>query len=255
MAEQIGDIAQRLTTNTNRPKPKRQPPFEFWKSLYRDLKAARTPEETEAVWQRYASKRREETTKPNRRQRRGATLEPVAFRPLDRNQRSRIMFLAERLDAKTHEPRWHGGCLKRTALQVLRILLFHFHHVKTGRLDPSLQAIARKAGVARSTVVEALKRLVAAGIVEIIRRAHWISDYGRKRCVQWTNAYRLNVPTCFRQSDGDYSKPSKASETGNRRETTGADIKSPPPMPENVAAALARLGNAIADRAEAEIQR
>jgi hypothetical protein len=106
--------------------------------------------------------------------------------------------------------------------------------------------------VARSTVVEALKRLAAAGIVTIIQRARWIVSYGRKRCVQWTNAYLLNVPTVFRQTEGDYSKPAKPSESGSRRETTGADIKSPPPMPENVAAALARLGNAMAERFEAE---
>jgi DNA-binding transcriptional MocR family regulator len=139
------------------------------------------------------------------------------------------------------------------------VLLFHFHNVANGRCDPSLDTLAAAAGMARSTVVEALKRLEAAGILERIRRARWIRQAGRKRCVQWSNAYRLNVPTCYRHDEGDFAVPAltTASESGNRPPTTSAHNKKlggegyGEICPE-LQRALARLGNAIADKAEAE---
>ena len=65
------------------------------------------------------------------------------FRPLDRNQRAKILFLAEAMDRRTHKPGQHGGFLGRTGLAVLRALITRFHNVKTGRLDPSYEAIAK----------------------------------------------------------------------------------------------------------------
>src|SRR3954462_13267944 len=250
MVEQIAAAIERVINPTSRPQPERQPNLEFWKDLNEDLKAAKTPEEKDAVWKRYAEAKTD--FRPNRRQRRGSTLDPVKFRSLTREQRARLIFLAERMDANTREPGKHGGCLKRTGLQVLRILLFHFHNVASGRCDPSLDTIAKAAGMARSTVVEALKRLEAAGIIERIRRAQWVRQNGRKRCVQWSNAYLLNVPTCFRKEEGDYAISAKSSKSEKKPETTAADIKNQPPMHPDVAAALARLGNAMAARAERE---
>ena len=109
--------------------------------------------------------------------------------------------------------------------------------------------------MARATLVNALHRLEAAGIVTIIRRARWIWQNGRKRCVQGTNAYRLNVPTCFRKTEGDYSQPQNSSKSDSRRETTAEEPKSLPSMPDGVAAALARLGKAMAEREELENRR
>ncbi len=74
---------------------------------------------------------------------------------LDRNARARLLFQAEALDRRTHQPGRHGGMLKRTGLAVLKALLFGFHNIATGRCDPSLDALARMAGCARSTVAEA----------------------------------------------------------------------------------------------------
>ncbi len=253
MAERLDEIASRLGSQTGRQKLKHQPGSGFYRDLADALKQAKTPEEEEAIWQRFTNER--DGTKPNRRQRRGATLDPVKFRRLDRNQRCRIIYLAEQLDAHSHEPGKHGGCLKRTGLHALRILLFHFLNMQNGRCDPSIDAIAKACGMARSTVVAALQRLEDAGIIERIQRARWVRINGRKRCVQWSNAYRLNVPYGYRKSEGDYANSAKSTETGKRSETTGADKKSQPPMPENVAAALARLGNAMAKRAEMENER
>src|SRR5688572_32007163 len=85
---------------------------------------------------------------------------------IDRNARARLLFQAEALDRRTHQPGQHGGCLKRTGLAVLRALLFTFANVVTGRCDPGYDTLARAAGVARSTVAVALGRLEKAGILE-----------------------------------------------------------------------------------------
>jgi hypothetical protein len=100
-----------------------------------------------------------------------------------------------------------------------------------------------------------LGRSPGSGMLVLSPRARWIRQNGRKRCVQWSNAYLLNVPSCFRKDEGDFAISGKSSESGNRPPTTAADIKdikNPPPMPADLAASLARLGNAIAARAEME---
>ena len=104
---------------------------------------------------------------------------------IDRNVRARIMFRAEALDRRTHEPGQHGGVLKRTGLAVLKALLFGFHNVATGRCDPGYDALARMAGVARSTVAVALKRLEGAGLIIRTRRQVGV--------VRFTNAYAFKA--------------------------------------------------------------
>ena len=104
---------------------------------------------------------------------------------IDRNERARIMFRAEALDRRTHAPGQHGGVLKRTGLAVLKALLFGFHTAVPGRCDPGYDALARVAGVARSTVAVALARLEAAGLVGRTRR--------QAGAVRFTNAYAFTA--------------------------------------------------------------
>ena len=100
---------------------------------------------------------------------------------IDRNARARLMAHAEALDRRTRRPGQHGGVLKRTGLAVLKALLFGFANVITARCDPGYDALAKAAGVARSTVAVALRRLEAAGLLERVRR-----QIGLRR---FTNAY------------------------------------------------------------------
>jgi DNA-binding Lrp family transcriptional regulator len=249
MAEQIAAVIERVIDPATRPTPERQPSLVFWKDLNEDLKDAKTPEEKEAVWKRYADEK--SNIKPNRRQRRGSTLDPVKFRPLTREQRARLIFLAEQMDANTKERSKHGGCLKRTGLQVLRVLLFHYHNVHTGRCDPSYEAIAKAAGMSRSAVAEALNRLEAAGIITRIRRARWDRRNGRKCCVQWSNAYLLDLPKGYRKTEISWYEASKS---GKRTGTTAApkkkEVGNLRDIDPELQRALARLGNVIADREE-----
>ena|ERR1700735_1033036 len=92
------------------------------------------------------------------------------FRPIDRNDRWRVWGAAEALEKRTKQARKHGGVLGHTGLIVLRCLLFDFLNIGSGRLDPSYEAIAGKTNLARDTVIEAVKRLSIAGILELSRR-------------------------------------------------------------------------------------
>jgi len=179
--------------------------------------------------------------RPTRRQRRGSTLEPVRFRPLDRNQRARLVFLAERFDAATKEKGKHGGDLKRTGLAVLRALIFHFHNVHNGRCFPSYDAIAEASGVGRSTIGPALERLELAGIVTRTRRAKVARIGGRKRVVQDSNAYVFDLPKPFRMKEMNWYGSAKSSEAKFQAVTTAPIKETAPDLPESLALALARL--------------
>jgi hypothetical protein len=198
-----------------------------------------------------------------KRWRKGSTY-AADFRPLDRNQRAAILFLADQLDRKTHQPGRHGGMIGRTGLAVLRAMVTRFLDFKTGRLDPSIASIARAANVARSTAQDALDRLEAAGILERTRRIArvrmkvWNAAAGRHvtsdRVVQQTNAYRLNFAVPHRAEHGDLGAPllrGIASDTGSRSGTNNL-VNSIEPLAGLPAGALRdsleRLGKSLALR-------
>ena len=129
---------------------------------------------------------------------------------LDRNERARLIYFAEALDRRTHQPGRHGGVLKRTGLAVLKALLFGFHNLATGRCDPGYDALARMAGCARSTVAEALKRLEAAGLIRRVGRWRAVAANGGLVVVRASNAY------AFPAAGGAQKPP----ETGSRLQST-----------------------------------
>jgi hypothetical protein len=117
---------------------------------------------------------------------------PVRFAPLSRKAAARLWHAARRWDRDTRQPGRHGGIIGRTALAALYALLFDFLNHKTGRLDPSLDAIAAKAGCCRRAVVDALARLRDLGLLAWRRRCEETRDAeGRFRLRQRTNAYGL----------------------------------------------------------------
>jgi predicted transcriptional regulator len=78
----------------------------------------------------------------------------------------------------------HGGHLRHTGLRVLWALLYRGWG-RAGACDPSLGQVAEVARCARSTVILALGRLEAAGVLARLRRG--LVRGGR--FVQVTNAY------------------------------------------------------------------
>jgi hypothetical protein len=95
----------------------------------------------------------------------GSTTTPIRFAPMPKKAAVRLWHRARDFDRGTHQPGRHGGCVGHAALQVLHSLIFDFLNHRTGRLDPSYEAIAHKAGVCVRTVAAALKRLRELGIL------------------------------------------------------------------------------------------
>lgn len=203
---------------------------------------------------------------PNRRARRG-TERPRSghFRPMDRNAVARLLFSAEAYDRASHRAGLHGGALKRTGLAVLRAIANRFHNRVTGRCDPSLGAIARAAGVARSTAALALARLRAAGFLEWTRRGVTVSRRVRgiersSMFTQVTNAYRLAAsPPAMSDPGTSPVPPYRDSKSEGRPETRFPDFKRASGGREaggtkdalELEAALARLGAALQARVAA----
>ena len=92
----------------------------------------------------------------------GSTTRPSAF-AMPKKAAVRLWHRARDFDRGTHQPGRHGGAVGHTALQVLHALIFDFLNHRTGRLDPSYEAIARKAGVCVRAVATALARLRELG--------------------------------------------------------------------------------------------
>lgn len=115
--------------------------------------------------------------------------------PLDRNQRARILFLAEQIDRATKATGKRNGCLGYVGMNVLRCLLLRFHNASTGLCCPSYDTLQRVTGLCRQSIANALQRLVALGILGIVRRLARVEIAGTVRCQQGTNLYRFTMPT------------------------------------------------------------
>lgn len=101
---------------------------------------------------------------------------------MDRNEKARTIFRAERLERSSKQKGKRIGDLGQSGLQVLRALLFRFQTP-----CPSIKAIATHTGLAVDTVCNAIARLKAAGLIEVQRR--WRRTRLGPRVI--TNLYRV----------------------------------------------------------------
>src|SRR4051794_3365098 len=143
---------------------------------------------------------------------------------MDRAHAWRLLAHAEALERDTRCPGKHGGCLKRTGLDVLRALLRHFYSYRHGTCFPSYEAIARAAGCCVETVRKAIRRLEAVGIISTLRRkvvTSFISRVHRVRfdvAVQTSNSYTFSMPSA--DSPAAMPQPAKKADTKFRHETS-----------------------------------
>ena len=156
-----------------------------------------------------------------RRGRREKVFGPGQAVPMDRNAKCRIVAYARAWSARNRQPRQHKGPITRAFLEVLGALLWSFHNSRSGVCFPSYEAIAARAGCARSTVAEALKVLEWAGVLTWQHRITRIRErsqdlFGRNgwrwRVIRTSNAYVFRDP---------------ASKSENRRGTRDQDILDP----------------------------
>ncbi len=119
------------------------------------------------------SGKRPATRRACRRYRKGARFiaDPKAWsKPIDRNARSKILYLAEALERRTKRPGCPNGCLGWIGVKVLRALILHFHNKHSGLTCPSYTALQAMTGVCRSSIASAIQRLEKAGILQVMRR-------------------------------------------------------------------------------------
>jgi hypothetical protein len=190
-------------------------------------------------------------------------------RPLDRNDRARVLHCAEALERRTKLKHKRDGLLGVSALIVLRCLLMHFQDNKTGQLDPGYDDIQRVTGFCRQTIRNALRNLELAGIIEVMRRIVrervrvWIEEaqqfFAYDRVVQTTNAYMVNYPLPDRKEFGDLGapllRPEKYRPSGSRFSTESTGILSSSislpekddsaPLDPALQSALDRYGNSL----------
>jgi hypothetical protein len=89
---------------------------------------------------------------------------------LDRNQRARIIAMAEGLERRSKPAGKRSGILGLTGLQVLRALLFAFHRRDTGLCAAAYSRLQAVTGFCRQTICRAIRALEAAGIIRVVRR-------------------------------------------------------------------------------------
>jgi hypothetical protein len=135
------------------------------------------------------------------RYRRGAgfIMDPLSVSTLlDRNQRARILFLAERLERSTKRKGRRNGLLGQVGLQVLRALVLSFQNSRTGLCCPSYDRLQEMTGLCRQSIRNALSRLEATGLVmitrRIVRQVVDICGTPRLTAVQGSNLYGFAEP-------------------------------------------------------------
>jgi hypothetical protein len=161
--------------------------------------------------------------------------------PLDRNAKCRIAAYARAWNARNRRPGQHKGPITRAFLEVLQALLWRFHNSRDGRCFPSYEAIADRAGCARSTVAEALKVLEWAGVLTWQHRITRVRErcrdlFGRENW-QW-RVHRRSNAYAFRDPQQHTERPS-AYKAENPTGTQDQDILDP------VAAPAIKLGSTL----------
>jgi hypothetical protein len=196
----------------------------------------------------------------------GSTTTPIRFGPMAKKAAVRLWHRARDFDRGTHQPGRHGGAVGHVGLAVLHALIFDFLNHRTGRLDPSYEAIARKAGVCARTVATALKRLRELGILAWVRRCAESWRDGRFVLAQETNAYAVLPDSQWRgyrapqeppaPAPGTWGEPApmpsvlaQAALEGRERGDLRAVVQVLTADPKDrLAAALTRLGRAFMAR-------
>ncbi len=181
-------------------------------------------------------------------------------RPLDREAKLRIMTRARTLKQRTEKGK-HYGLLTAKCLDVLEALLWSFHNARSGLCFPSLEKIAEKAKVARSTVSVAIKALEDAGLLSWVNRivrvkdsaldlfGHWVN---RWRILRTSNGYQLFDPLAARghNSAGIRTHSSKSEIPAGNTIQDSIPSSAPPAlavfdMEPELGAALLRLGQTM----------
>jgi hypothetical protein len=144
-----------------------------------------------------------------------STTQKVKFTPLPKKKAVRLYHKARAFERQTRQPGKQDGALGRNGLLVLHALIFDFLNYVSGKLDPAIESIARKACVSDSSVKRGLASLKRSGVLNWIRRAAETHDEkGRFRLEQDTNAYGILPVSQWRGFIDDEAPPPDPSSWG-----------------------------------------
>lgn len=122
----------------------------------------------------------------------GSTVKEVRFAPIPKKVAIRLYHKALDWNRRGKLAGRHGGLIGSHVLLVLHSLIFGFLNYKTGRLDPSYNALQRATRLCRQSIAKALARLKELGIINWVRRcAEEHDENGRFMLRQETNAYSI----------------------------------------------------------------
>src|SRR3954454_5174999 len=127
---------------------------------------------------------------------RDSTTKTVKFMPLPKKKAVKIFHKARAFERQTRQKGKQDGALGRNGLLVFHTLIFDILDYATGRLDPAIETIARKACISISSVKRGLVNLKRSGLLHWIRRAAETRDEQGRFCLeQDTNAYGIVPPS------------------------------------------------------------
>ncbi len=144
--------------------------------------------------------------------------------PLDRNAKARIFAYAKGYNARHRREGQHQGPITWAFLRVLKAMLWEFHNSRTGRCYPSYETIAEKAECCRDTVYEAIKALMASGILDWVNRFDKIY-IGRWQVIRVSNAYKFRDPLPCATSSENYKSENPAGTLHQEKISTNAPPK------------------------------
>jgi hypothetical protein len=121
-----------------------------------------------------------------------STWKKVKFVPVAKKQATKLYYKARQFERQTRQKGKQDGALGRNGILVLHSLIFDFLNYVTGRLDPAIETIARKACISIRSAKRGLANLKRCGVLHWIRRAGETRDDKGRFCLeQDTNAYGI----------------------------------------------------------------
>jgi hypothetical protein len=129
---------------------------------------------------------------------RDSTTQPVTWQRVPKKIAVQTYHRARDFERRTRQAGRQDGALGRNGLAVLHSLIFDWLDYSTGRLEPAISEIARKACISARSAARGLANLKAAGVLNWLRRCHAETKDGRFTLAQDTNAYAILPPTQWR---------------------------------------------------------
>jgi hypothetical protein len=137
-----------------------------------------------------------------------STTRQVKFFPQPKKHVLKYWRQLQKWNAQTKQRGCHGGGIGLTAMTVFECLIFTFQNWKTGRLDPSYDALQKATGLCRQAIADALAKLKALGVLNWLRRCTEDTDEtGAFRLRQLTNAYAILPPSQWHGYDDPPTAP------------------------------------------------